>query len=152
VGTIQMKRVVIDTNVIVSALLFGGTPGRLISLWKKKIIQPLITKEIILEYLRVLAYPDFQLTENEIHFILYHEMLPFFEHITITSRGAVIKKDPSDDKFLHCAEAGKADAVISGDKHLLNLKSFKEIRIVSSTQFLKSHQWAVPKHRVSEAN
>ena len=135
-----MKRVVIDTNVIVSAMLFGGTPGRLISLWKKKIIQPLITKEIILEYLRVLAYPDFQLTENEINFILYHEMLPFFEQVTITTRMSVVMKDPSDDKFLHCAEAGNADAIISGDKHLLNLKSFKEIQIMSPAQFLKRYK------------
>ena len=132
-----MKRVVLDTNVIVSALLFGGTPGRLISLWKDKIIQPLVTKEIILEYLRVLAYPDFQLTENEIHFILYHEMLPFFKEVDIKSRTAVIEKDPSDDKFLHCAKAGKASAIISGDKHLLNLKSFGSILIMSPAQFLK---------------
>ena len=132
-----MKRVVLDTNVIVSAILLGGTPGRLISLWKKKIIQPFVTKEIILEYLRVLAYPDFQLTENEIHFILYHEMLPFFEEVDIKSRTAVIEKDPSDDKFLHCAKAGKASAIISGDKHLLNLKSFGSILIMSPAQFLK---------------
>jgi putative PIN family toxin of toxin-antitoxin system len=139
VGAFEMKRVVIDTSVIVSALLFRGTPGRLISSWKKKIIQPLITKEIILEYLRVLAYPDFRLTENEIHFILYHEMVTFFEQVTITTGTPVVMKDPFDDKFLHCAEEGKADVIISGDKHLLNLKSFKEIKIVSPAQFLKLH-------------
>ena len=138
-----MRRVVLDTNVIVSSLLFGGTPGRLISLWKEKIIQPLITKEIILEYLRVLAYPEFQLTENEIHFILYHEMLPFFKEIKIKSQTVIIEKDPSDDKFLHCAKAGKASVIISGDKHLLNLKSFGSIRIMSPSQFLKWHTLSV---------
>jgi putative PIN family toxin of toxin-antitoxin system len=137
VGAFKMRRVVLDTNVIVSALLFGGTPGPLISLWKEKIIQPLITKEIVLEYLRVLAYPDFQLTENEIHFILYHEMLPFFKEIKIESQPVIIEKNPSDDKFLHCAKAGKASAIISGDKHLLNLKSFGSIRIMSPAQFIE---------------
>lgn len=134
-----MKRVVLDTNVIVSALLFGGTPGRLIPLWKGKIIQPLITSEIILEYLRVLAYPEFQLTEDEIHFLLYHEMLPFFKEIDIKPETVIIERDPSDDKFLLCAKAGKASVVISGDKHLLNLKSFGSVRIMSPNQFLKWH-------------
>ena len=139
-GAIEMKRVVIDTNVIVSALLFGGTPGRLVPLWKRKIVQPLITKEIVLEYLRVLAYPAFQLTEREIHFLLYREMLPFFEEVDIMMRQAVIEKDPSDDKFLHCAEAGNADVIMSGDKHLIDLKTFWAIRIMSPAQFLKRHK------------
>ena len=67
-------------------------------------------------------------------------MLPSFEQVAVTATAAVIMNDPSDDKFLHCAEAGNADVVISGDKHLLSLKSFKEIQIMSPAQFLKRHK------------
>lgn len=56
-GTIEMIPVVVDTSVIVSALLFGGIPGELIPLWKDRVIQPLISKDILEEYLRVPAYP-----------------------------------------------------------------------------------------------
>ena len=58
-----MIPVVIDTNVFLSALLFGGTPGKLISLWKSGKIQPQVNKNTVAELLRVLAYPKFKLTE-----------------------------------------------------------------------------------------
>ena len=70
---------VIDTNVVISAILFGGTPGELVGLWKTGRITPYITKEIIAEYIRVLAYPKFELSEEEINFIIHQEILPFFK-------------------------------------------------------------------------
>ena len=79
-GKIKKIRTVIDTNVIVSANLFGGIPGKLISLWKSGRIKPLASKEIIDEYLKVLAYPKFELSEKEINYILYNEILPYFEY------------------------------------------------------------------------
>ena len=65
-------KVVIDTNVVISALLFGGAPGKLVAFWQRGIIKPKATKEIIDEYLRVLAYPKFELSEKEINYVLYH--------------------------------------------------------------------------------
>ena len=59
-GQEKVIDIVIDTNVIISALLFGGGPGKLIELWKKGFIRPLLSAEIITEYLRVLAYPKFK--------------------------------------------------------------------------------------------
>jgi uncharacterized protein len=59
-GKIKKIRAVIDTNVIVSAILFGGIPGKLISLWKSGRITPLATKDMIDEYIKVLAYPKFK--------------------------------------------------------------------------------------------
>ena len=76
-GAIEMIPVVIDTNVYVSAFLFGGTPAKLIVHWKAGKILPHLTSEILAEILRVLAYPKFQLTENEIQYLLYVETLPF---------------------------------------------------------------------------
>ena len=137
-GKIKVRALVIDTNVVVSALLFGGAPGELIPLWKEGSIQPKASKEIIEEYIRVLAYPKFNLSEGEINFLLYHEILPYFEVVRVSGGRVIIKDDPSDDKFIRCAKAGKASIIISGDQHLLSLKSYGKIKILTPTQFLKA--------------
>lgn len=136
-GKIKKIRTVIDTNVIVSAILFGGIPGELISLWKSGHIQPLASKDIIDEYIKVLTCPKFDLSEKEINYILYNEILPYFEIVTLKSGQSIIQIDPSDDKFLHCAKAGKASVIISGDRHLLSHKSYEKIRILTPSQFLE---------------
>jgi hypothetical protein len=136
-GKIEVTRVVIDTNVVVSGLLFVGVPGKLIALWKGGRIRPLASKEIIDEYLRVLAYTKFQLSEQEINYLLYQEILPYFEIIGTKPGPGIVKQDPSDDMFIHCAAAGKANMIISGDRHLLALKSYGRIKILTPSQFLK---------------
>ena len=136
-GKIKKIRAVIDTNVIVSAILFGGIPGKLISLWKSGPLKPLASKDIIDEYIKVLAYPKFRLAEKEINYILYNEILPYFEVVTLKPGLRIIQKDPSDDKFIYCAEAGKAGVIISGDQHLLNLKTYGKLKILTPLQFLE---------------
>jgi putative PIN family toxin of toxin-antitoxin system len=131
-----VKRVVIDTNVLVSSLLFGGDPGELITLWKKHRIVPLSSKEIMEEYLRVLAYPKFRLTEEEIEYLFSQEILPYFEVITVKSGRPFIIEDPSDDKFIWCALEGGAEAIVSSDRHLLRLSSCP-IRIFSPSEFIR---------------
>jgi putative PIN family toxin of toxin-antitoxin system len=130
-----VKRVVIDTNVLVSALLFGRDPGELITLWKENRIQPLSSKEIMGEYLRVLAYPKFRLTEEEIEYLFSHEVLPYFEVITVQSGQPFVIENPSDDKFIWCALEGGAEAIISSDQHLLSLRSCP-VPILSPSEFL----------------
>ena len=129
-------KVVVDTNVLVSALLFGGIPAQLIPLWQRGKIKPLASKEIIDEYLRVFTYPRFKLTEEDVNFLLYHEILPHIEVIDVESGPRIIKRDPEDDKFIRCALAGKAKFIISGDQHLLALKSCQKIKILSPADFL----------------
>ena len=131
-----MKRVVIDTNVLVSALLFGGDPGELITLWKEHRIQPLSSKEIMEEYLRVLAYPKFCLTEEEIEYLFSQEVLPYFEVITVKSGQPFVLEDPSDDKFIWCALEGGAGAIISSDRHLLRLRSCP-VPIFSPSEYIR---------------
>ena len=130
-------KVVVDTNVVVSAMLFGGTPGKLIDLWQTGTIKPLASKQIIDEYLRVLTYPKFKLSEEEINFLLYQEILPYFDVIDAHPVPRIIKKDPEDDKFIRCALAGNVKFIIPGDQHLLALRSYKKIKIVSPADFLK---------------
>jgi len=136
VGSLKVVKVVLDTNVLVSALLFGGTPGRLRLLWKEKRIQPFMSQSIVAEYLRVFAYPKFQLTRNEIEYLFHQEILPWFETIAAPQGEAMVLEDPSDDKFIWCAEAAKADWLISGDEHLLKL-DYPKIPIVTPAEFLE---------------
>ncbi|MFO7816364.1 MAG: putative toxin-antitoxin system toxin component, PIN family [Desulfosalsimonadaceae bacterium] len=132
-----MTGVVIDTNVVISALLFGGVPGRLVPLWRDSVVTPYISREILAEYIQVLSYPKFQLQTDEIEYLVYREILPHFEVVDLpASRPVIISKDPSDDLFLYCARAAGVDFIVSGDRHLLQLQSFGKIPIVSVPRFL----------------
>jgi putative PIN family toxin of toxin-antitoxin system len=130
-------RIVLDTSVLISALLFRGLPSRLIPLWKKGKVTPLVSSQVLKEYLRVLAYPKFELTAEEIKAIIGAELLPFVEAVRVRSKFHVISKDPSDDKFLELALDGKADFLISHDRHLLELGVFQRIKILSAAEFLR---------------
>jgi len=129
-------RVVLDTNTVVSALLFSGISSKLVSLWQKGLITPLLSREILDEYLRVLSYPKFDLSEGEIKELIQEEILPYAEVVKPKRRLRVVQRDPSDNKFLECAVAGKARVIISGDKELLSLGRYRQIRIQSPAQFL----------------
>jgi putative PIN family toxin of toxin-antitoxin system len=138
-GAQKVVRVVIDTNVVVSALLFGGIPGQLIPLWKTGTIKPLASAAVMDEYIRVMTYPKFKLSEDEIHYLLHFEILPYFDAITVGSSSyPIIDKDPSDDKFILCAVGGRASVIISGDRHLLAQKKYKKIEILTPERFLKT--------------
>jgi putative PIN family toxin of toxin-antitoxin system len=132
-------RVVLDTNAVVSALLFSGVSSKLVSLWQNGLITPLLSRAILDEYLRVLSYPKFELSEEEIKELIQEEILPFAEVVRPKRRLRVLRRDPSDNKFLECAVAGKASVIISGDKGLLSLGRYRRVRIQSPAQFLADH-------------
>ena len=135
--TPQVIHVVLDTNVLVSALLFGGMLNRLVAKWKSCEVVPIFSRATYDEFRRVLAYPRFALTESEIRVLIEDEVLPYFEVVEIREdiRGAC--RDPGDDIFLSCAVAAGVDAVVSGDKDLLDMGSFRDIPIISVRDFLK---------------
>ena len=135
-GKVKVERIVVDTNVVISAFLFGGEPGQLIPLWKSGRINPLASREIVDEYLRVLTYPKFGLAPEEIDFILYQEILPYFEIVRAKASPVIVRDDPADDKFIRCAEAGKAKIIVSGDQHLLRLKQYRTMKVLTPSQFL----------------
>jgi len=129
--------VVLDTSVFISAVLFSGPPSRLVSLWQHDKIALLFSSEVLKEYLRVLSYPRFRLTKEEIKSLIEVEVMPFTEPVKIRTRLHIIDQDPSDNKFLELAVDGKADTILSGDKHLLDLASYEGIEIISVAEFLK---------------
>lgn len=130
-------KVVLDTNTLVSALLFKGNLSKIVDLWKNRTIAPIFSQETFREFKSVLEYPKFSLAEQEIKITLEEEVLPYFEVIDITGRFKGACRDPDDDKFISCALAASADIIVSGDKDLLDLGNYKSVRIISASEFLK---------------
>lgn len=137
-GEPAKPRIVLDTNVLVSALLFTGPPNTLVNLWQEGRIILLISREVLLEYFRVLAYPKFGLVQEEIKALIAESVLPYAETISVGMHPAVIKEDPADDKFLFLADDGHALNIISGDRHLLTLERYRGIEILPVRSFLES--------------
>ncbi len=130
-------KVVLDTNIIVSALLFKGELSKIVDLWKSGKIIPLISRETFEEFGNVLEYPKFSLKEEEIKTIIEEEMLPFFKVVEITNEVENVCKDHDDDKFLSCAISASTDFIVSGDKELCGLDNYKTVRIIRASEFLK---------------
>jgi putative PIN family toxin of toxin-antitoxin system len=122
---------------VISALLFSGTAARLVPLWQSRRITLLISREILTEYLRVFAYPKFQLSDQEIRPLIEEELLPFVDTIRVRRRLAVVRRDPDDDKFLECAVAGRAQYLVTGDRDLRELGTFRGTTILTAGEFLE---------------
>jgi putative PIN family toxin of toxin-antitoxin system len=131
-------RVVVDTNVFVSSLVnTEGNPRKVIDLWRFEKITLFISKDILAEYFAVLG--RFGLSEEPEG----EELLQLFQKrynlVFLASVPTIseIAEDPADNKFIECAVAAGAKYIVSGGRHLLNLKAFKGIQILAPTLFLK---------------
>jgi putative PIN family toxin of toxin-antitoxin system len=122
-----VKRVVADTNVLVSAIQFGGKPKQLLDLAIDGHIEFAISEAILEETLRVLR-DKFYRTSDELREI-DKQLRVVGRFITPTESVNVIDADPSDDRILECAIAADPDVIVSGDQHLLSLGNFRGIPI-----------------------
>ena len=136
----HLKKIVADTNVMISALLFGGTTEQLVALWKQHKFVPLVSTATLSEIIKVLAYPKFALSADEIRSLLEEDIMPYVETVEISKPVIGICGDAADDMFLACALNGEAEAIVTGDGHLLVLKEFKSIQIMRPADFLRSLQ------------
>ena len=130
-----MKRVVLDTNVIIAALFWKGYPRVIYDLIREKKLAMLLSKDIESELIRVLGYAKFGLSPKEIGPFV-NNIRGNAEHVGVTSKLSLITSDPTDNIFLDCAVDGYADYIVSGDRHLLELGIFKNIQIVKAKDFL----------------
>ena len=133
----KIMRVVLDTNILISALLFEGELSRIVGLWQEGEIVPIISRETFDELQDVPEYPKFSLSSAEIKSLIEHKILPFFEVINVTEQVRGVCRDPGDDKFISCAISANADFIVTGDKDLFNLKKCPSIRILQAADFLK---------------
>jgi putative PIN family toxin of toxin-antitoxin system len=117
------RRVVFDTNTVVSALLFpNGSLAWLRPHWRGSDYIPLLFRTTTAELDRVLTYPKFRLSSAD-RYELLADYLPFCQVVEITKRCASVCRDPKDQPFLDLAQSGKADLLITGDRDLLALAS-----------------------------
>ena len=133
----KIIRVVVDTNVLISALLFKGELSRIVGLWREGKIIPIISRETFDELRTVLEYPKFSLSRAEIKSLIENEILPFFEVVNVTKHVKGLCRDPEDDKFISCAISANADCIVTGDKDLFDLKEYQSIRIIHASDFIK---------------
>jgi len=133
----KAKKVVLDTNVLVSALLFKGELSKIADLWEKGRIIPVISKETFAEFKKVLSYPKFSLTDKEIKTIIEENILPFFEIVDTTINITGVCEDPDDDKFISCAISASAGLIVSGDRDLCKLSRYRSIKFINAKDFIK---------------
>lgn len=117
------RRVVLDSNCVVSALLFSQQKmAWLRHSWQNGQITPLASKDTVTELIRVLAYPKFKLTKAEQELLLA-DFLPYAETVVIKQADGLPQiRDQADQKFLIHA-VGRAEALVTGDADILEIKS-----------------------------
>jgi len=128
-------RIVLDTNVLISSL-WGGYPRKVVRRWHKGNVCVLMSQPVLEEYLAVLE--RFKPMEEDLDtLVALLGDARITEWVSPTEHLNVIAQDPPDNRFLECALSGRADAIVSGDRHLLRLAHFQEIPIMPPQVFLR---------------
>lgn len=136
-----MLRVVLDTNVFVSSLLTKrGATAQVLAAWRDRRFLLLTSPAIIAEIQRVLRYPHIRgrygITEGDID-----ALTELLQKDALVVPGAapvagVIPADVTDEMFLACAVDGQADFIVSGDRHLLELRTYRDVPVLTVREFL----------------
>jgi putative PIN family toxin of toxin-antitoxin system len=128
--------VVLDTNVLISAVISTGVPHDVVVAGYEGEFRLIVSEATVTEFRETLQkYPDrFGLTDEEIRTEV--ETLQYFAEFVDTDEEVnAVEDDPDDDKFLEAAVAGNAQYLVSGDQHLLTLDSFRDIDIITPRTF-----------------
>lgn len=131
-----MARVTADSNIYISALLFGGPPDDLLTLARSGKIHLTISDAILDEVTRVLR-DKFDFTPQAVA-IAREQINIFTERVAPVEIVDVVREDPTDNRILECAQEGKSEFLVTRDKHLLKLKSFGATKIILAAEFLET--------------
>ena len=129
-------RAVFDTNVVVSALVFGRRLAWLCQAWASGRVVPVVCRPTADELLRVLTYPKFRLDAAERRLLL-EDYLPFAEVVRLPDPPPalpVVCRDRDDAVFLQLALAAGAEALVSGDADLTTLRGTAPVRVISAAE------------------
>jgi len=127
-------RVVVDTNIIVSGYLGGALEGIIVA-WKAGKFALVVSKAIADEYLKVLRRPKFKIERAEVDDFAAL-LLTIADFVIPLESINAIPADTTDNKFLEAAVEGKANLIVSGDGHLLELETFHNIPIITGREFI----------------
>jgi putative PIN family toxin of toxin-antitoxin system len=128
------ERVVFDTNIWISGLLWRGKPYQCLLLARVGMVQHVYCQEMTAELSQKLRQV-FGFSENHIRAVLY-DLRRISERVKIAGELHVVADDPDDDKFVECALVAGASLIVSGDHHLLELGECEGIRILSAAEFV----------------
>ena len=129
-------KIVCDTNILISGILFGGKPREILRLCASGTVTNCISPDILKEVEEVLLRPKFGLKETQVYEII-RLFRDTFTLVSSDRRLSVVTADPDDNRILEAALATKADVIVSGDAHLLDLVNWKGIPVISADTFLK---------------
>ena len=130
-------KVVVDTNVVISGVFFGGMPSRILEVWRDKRIDVVVSPDILEEYRRVGEHLETQFTDVSLAPFLAL-LLMNAEIIEPPDLPEQVSRDSDDDKFIACALAGGCHVIISGDKDLLEVTGYQGLKVVAPREFLES--------------
>ena len=128
-------KVILDTNVVMSAVFFGGSPLRILEAWRDGCLELIVTEDILAEYAEIAnrltaRYPQ----------VDFHPWLSFIKEKATTVRVcrpyAAVCEDPDDDVFVACAIKADAKIICSGDHHLLQVDGHAGVEILPPRQFV----------------
>lgn len=131
-----MLRIVLDTNILVSATISEGKPRDLLRLAIQRRYLLIKSTGTIEEFVEVLQRPEFRMTGKEV-VKAKNALVKTGKTIKVTSKRKIVREDPDDDIFINTALDGNADYLVSGDPHLLGLSNYKGIEIVTVNDMLK---------------
>lgn len=129
-------RIVLDTNILISAILFGGPPRDVLKLVISGTVGCSLSLAILDELRDVLQRPKFKFSSEQ-SFNVLEELHAACDIINPMVKINVITEDPDDNKILECAVAAKSAFIVSGDRHLLDLVEFRGIKILTPTAYIK---------------
>jgi putative PIN family toxin of toxin-antitoxin system len=134
-----MIRVVLDTNTLISAVGWKySKPRRILETCLSGKYMLVESPGLLKEFVAVMERPKFNFIPEEQKKELVVRLINHCEIVEPKKKLNILKSDPADNKVLECALEGKAQYIISGDNHLLRLKDFMGIRIVTADEFLKT--------------
>jgi putative PIN family toxin of toxin-antitoxin system len=133
-----VQKVVFDTNIYISALHFQGSiPRKILELVDAGNFQLFISKQIIAELRGVLRVKfKYELSKLD---LMEELILSISQVVEPRIKIKFIKEDPDDDRILECAVEGKADFIVTGDRHLLQIEEFRGIKITSARVFMEEY-------------
>ena len=129
-------KVVLDANIFVSSFFWGGNPRTILIRTINKLDELFITKEILDEIEEVIGRPKFHAGKNEIEYYI-KSIEEIANKIAVEKRIKKGSRDITDNKYIECGLAGNTDFIISGDTHLLEIKEYDGIRIVTAKEYLE---------------
>ena len=130
-------RIVVDTNVIISGVFFGGAPGEVLKAIVSNKVKACASKQIVEEYIEIVN----EMISRKQGKLNNTILLTLIESLEMIKPKAHIKisRDPDDDKFIECAKDAGALYIVSGDKDLLVIKQYENIKIITAKEFCDNY-------------